>query len=292
MWLLAIIILSFNREAFALNLIHKDDVVDKVINSTCYGYDENANFGRCMTSSCGIRIVDEVFSNSDALKLLEIANKGFSTRPSVGGPSIVDINTGYLRDSQGLVNLFMSMERGESIYTEEDFTFYRDVINKLKNTLEDTFDIENLHFTAPTFITRLDGRNNWEPNEIHDEYWHPHVDRQNTAHYHYSGLLYLSNYGEDFSGGRLIFIDEEDENKIIVEPKIARMAIFTSGNEHPHYVERLESGQRFVLSFWFTCKTEKKFEIFLDGHAHIAFASRVGSQLLKRQSQGRSSKEL
>jgi hypothetical protein len=37
--------------------------------------------------------------------------------------------------------------------------------------------------------------------EIHDEYWHPHVDHNNTGHYHYSGLLYMSNYGLDFTGG-------------------------------------------------------------------------------------------
>jgi hypothetical protein len=35
----------------------------------------------------------------------------------------------------------------------------------------------------------------------HDEYWHPHVDRNNTPHYHYSGLLYMSTYKEDFEGG-------------------------------------------------------------------------------------------
>lgn len=35
----------------------------------------------------------------------------------------------------------------------------------------------------------------------HDEYWHPHVDRNNTPHYHYSGLLYMSTYKEDFDGG-------------------------------------------------------------------------------------------
>ena len=37
---------------------------------------------------------------------------------------------------------------------------------------------------------------------IHDEYWHTHADMNNTAHYQYSGLLYLSTYKEDFGGGR------------------------------------------------------------------------------------------
>jgi len=39
--------------------------------------------------------------------------------------------------------------------------------------------------------------------DIHDEYWQAHVDHDNTAHYHYSGLLYMSSYGKDFSGGNV-----------------------------------------------------------------------------------------
>jgi len=55
----------------------------------------------------------------------------------------------------------------------------------------------------------LDGRAGWEPKEWHDQYWHMHADRNNTAHYHYSGLLYLSMYREDFTGGRFLFYDAE-----------------------------------------------------------------------------------
>lgn len=43
---------------------------------------------------------------------------------------------------------------------------------------------------------------------IHDEYWHPHADMNNTGHYHYSGLLYMSTYRKDFDGGMPTFTDE------------------------------------------------------------------------------------
>ena len=39
---------------------------------------------------------------------------------------------------------------------------------------------------------------------VHDEYWHPHVDGENTQHYHYSGLLYMSSYNVDFTGGQTL----------------------------------------------------------------------------------------
>ena len=42
--------------------------------------------------------------------------------------------------------------------------------------------------------------------EIHDEYWHVHADMNNTHHYHYSGLMYLSTYGDDFTGGTCTYV--------------------------------------------------------------------------------------
>jgi hypothetical protein len=55
--------------------------------------------------------------------------------------------------------------------------------------------------------------------------------------------------------------------------------IFSSGHENPHKVERVTSGQRLVLAFWFTCDPAKQFEIFLDGHAHTTFSKKVGASL-------------
>jgi hypothetical protein len=109
---------------------------------------------------------------------------------------------GYVRDSNGLDNLFL---RDEAVYSDEDFQHYGSVIQRLKDQVMATFGLTELYFTAPTFITRLDGRSSWEPQGIHDEYWHVHADMNNTAHYQYSGLLYMSTYGKDFTGGMNIF---------------------------------------------------------------------------------------
>jgi hypothetical protein len=58
---------------------------------------------------CGRRVIDGVFSPSDVQPLLEIAKKGMRQRESIGGPTILDINTGYIRDSLGLENLFIKV---------------------------------------------------------------------------------------------------------------------------------------------------------------------------------------
>jgi hypothetical protein len=82
-----------------------------------------------------------------------------SLRDDAGGPTILDINTGFLRDTNGMQNLFME---NSDIFSSEDFEHYGSIIKRLKALVETTFQTE-VHFTAPTFITRLDGRSSWEP---------------------------------------------------------------------------------------------------------------------------------
>lgn len=50
-------------------------------------------------------------------------------------------------------------------------------------------------------------------------------------------------------------------------------------------VDRVTSGQRYVLAFWFTCNPERKFEIFLDGKAHTTFSNNFRDRLEIQQKQ-------
>jgi hypothetical protein len=164
------------------------------------------------------------------------------------------------------------------------------VIESIRLALMEEFQLEVLHFTAPTFITRIVGNSSWSPAEIHDEYWcvaavknprtpsgfsccascrHPHVDKDNTQHYDYSGLLYLADYEDDFTGGLFAFIDKETEQ--VVEPARGRLMMFTSGKENLHQVKQVESGTRYVMSMWFSCDSRKQFHNFLDGKMHQHF---------------------
>lgn len=65
----------------------------------------------------------------------------------------------------------------------------------------------------------------------------------------------MSDHGVDFTGGRLIFIDGPSHNKVNVtlEPRKGRVAMFSSGAENLHFVERVEKGKRFAVTVSFTC---------------------------------------
>ena len=276
------------------------------------------------------RVVQDGFVNAqEVAQLRAIAAKGMAGRPSLGGPTIMDINTGYVRDDQGVVNLFD--EKQPPRFEQADFTLYKAVIERIRQRVMAEFGTSELFFTAPTFITRLVGNASWAPAGIHDEYWHPHVDKNNTGHYDYSGLLYLADHKEDFTGGLFAYLDGDaplpqavgcydhdiksqgaphtcpeyaragyckktkeiramceksckvcaaddaaaDEpfggETSLVEPSKGRLAIFSSGRENVHQVQKVLSGERLTMSMWFTCDKRKKFQNFLDGKKHVAY---------------------
>ena len=92
---------------------------------------------------------------------------------------------------------------------------------------------------------------------------------------------------DDFTGGRLQFLSGQDDTTIeqVLEPRRGRVVMFSSGGENPHQVEKVTAGQRFVLSFWFTCDAAREFEIFLDGKSHTSFSKKIGERYDKQQQQ-------
>lgn len=226
-------------------------------------------------SSCsGRRVCDRILadnwlSQADIVGLLSIAKRGMGA--SASGPTIFDVNSGYvMAPGADLSNIYLK-DPESRLFSGRDFELYRRVIRDLKTTVEQAFD-RQLYFTAPTFVARLSGENaSWSPSSPHDEYWHPHVDKANTAHYEYSGLLYLSDYGVDFQGGLFEFLDERNRSSLQVQPRKGRLLLFSASKENRHRVRRVTEGVRFALSFWFACDARFEFADFLDGKAHLRY---------------------
>jgi hypothetical protein len=108
--------------------------------------------------SCARIVMDEIFTQTEIQNLHEIAKKGMANK-TLGGPTILDINTGFVRDSSGLENLFVNEN---TIFSPSDFEIYGQIIRRLKSLVSSSFGF-SVHFTTPTFITRLDGSTPWQP---------------------------------------------------------------------------------------------------------------------------------
>ncbi|XP_013169708.1 PREDICTED: 2-oxoglutarate and iron-dependent oxygenase domain-containing protein 3-like [Papilio xuthus] len=203
----------------------------------------------CFPKECKRFVTDKVISESESLELLQIAKKGLKYGRSSGGASILDLHSGALSKGQHFVNIYKRDDM-KNLFTETDFNVFKVVKEKIKYAIAHHFGVlpSKIYLTHPTFFSEINPKN---AVTIHDEYWHAHVDKETYKSFHYTTLLYLSNYNKDFEGGRFVFVDEK-HNKT-VEPRLARLSIFTSGAENLHYVEKVTSGTRYAMTISFTC---------------------------------------
>lgn len=242
------------------------------------GFAKNEENEGCYPKGETIReVVDDFLSPEEVDTLLKMMEKGMAASPLTGGPTILDINTGFMKDSQGLVNIYSGPRQQETVkFSPEEYKIYSILFDRIKAKVMKLNELDNLWFTAPTFVARLVGNPDWSPAMIHDEYWHPHVDKDNTEHYDYSGLVYLSTYGKDFTGGEFMFMDKGEKGEYVnttVLPRKGRFITFSSGKENLHRVMPVLSGVRYALSMWFTCDQSREFDKFLDGNAHTTFTT-------------------
>ncbi|XP_068622562.1 2-oxoglutarate and iron-dependent oxygenase domain-containing protein 3-like [Battus philenor] len=210
----------------------------------------------CLPKECKRFVTDKVISEKESLDLLQVAKKGLKYGGSSGGASILDLHSGALSKGQYFINIYKE-EGMKNLFSEKDFNSFKVVKEKIKYAIANHFGVlpSKIYLTQPTFFSEFTAKN---AVILHDEYWHPHVDKVTYQSFHYTTLLYFSDYGIDFQGGRFVFVDEKF-NKT-VEPRKGRLSIFTSGAENMHYVEKVESGTRYAMTISFTCDQQYAIE--------------------------------
>ncbi|XP_035417789.1 2-oxoglutarate and iron-dependent oxygenase domain-containing protein 3 [Cygnus atratus] len=230
-------------------------VRDRFVEVACSGdYGAGRRFEGCTPRKCGRGVTDAVITREEAGRIRRIAERGLSLGGSDGGASILDLHSGALSLGKHFVNLYRYFgDKIQDIFTEEDFALYRDVRRRIQEKIAQVFGINSsaMYLTKPTFFSRI---NSTEAKTTHDEYWHPHIDKVTYGSFDYTSLLYLSDYAEDFGGGRFVFMDE-GSNKTI-EPRAGRVSFFTSGSENLHRVEKVRWGTRYAITISFTCNPD------------------------------------
>ncbi|XP_075418541.1 2-oxoglutarate and iron-dependent oxygenase domain-containing protein 3 [Tenrec ecaudatus] len=237
-------------------LAHRSEVLlGRFIEVPCSeDYDSHRRFEGCTPRKCGRGVSDLVITREEAMRVRSIAEKGLALGGSDGGASILDLHSGALSVGKHFVNLYRYFgDKIQTVFSEEDFQLYRDVRQKVQLAIAEAFGISasSLYLTKPTFFSRI---NSTEAQTAHDEYWHAHVDKVTYGSFDYTSLLYLSDYLEDFGGGRFVFM-EEGANKT-VEPRAGRVSFFTSGSENLHRVEKVRWGTRYAITIAFTCNPD------------------------------------
>eukprot|EP00049_Salpingoeca_infusionum_P017057 m.351641 g.351641 ORF g.351641 m.351641 type:complete len:325 (-) comp16299_c0_seq1:38-1012(-) len=212
----------------------------------------------CQSAQCGRFLSDAVVSQNDAVILRKFASTLMDKYGGgSGGPTILDLHTGALSYGSKFVDVYHTLRaNGESIEHDHALKTYRSAKASIKRAVERHFGVRGIGLTKPTFFSRI---NSTEAKTSHDEYWHSHIDKVTYGTFEYTCLLYLTDYGVDFQGGRFVFEDKSYRGGVvdtIVEPKLGRVSCFTSGDENPHHVEQVTDGTRFALTIAFTCDEE------------------------------------
>ncbi|XP_039892597.1 urotensin-2 receptor 2 isoform X1 [Simochromis diagramma] len=214
-------------------------------------YDNYKRYPGCTPQKCGRAVTDGVVTREEAQTLRRLAERGLALAGSEGGASILDLHSGALSMGKQFVNIYRYFgERLKDVFTQEDFQLYRDVRGRIQEVIAQTFGLDPalMYLTKPTFFSRI---NSTTAKTQHDEYWHPHIDKVTYGSFDYTSLLYLSDYGSDFTGGRFVFMDQNGNRT--VEPRTGRVSFFSSGSENLHRVEKVMWGTRYAITVSFTC---------------------------------------
>lgn len=67
----------------------------------------------------------------------------------------------------------------------------------------------------------------------------------------------MSDFGKDFTGGRLVFPDSDFTNRTVEERK-GRVLAFTAGVENQIVLEPVTKGKIITLTMGFTCDSKKQ----------------------------------
>lgn len=93
---------------------------------------------------------------------------------SLGGATILDLHSGALSYKDQFINVKAQKEK--QFIKPKERTIYQLVKSKIQAAIAESFGLNfnSLFLTHPTFFSRLTSA---DAKTIHDEYWHPHVDK-------------------------------------------------------------------------------------------------------------------
>ncbi|XP_053612119.1 2-oxoglutarate and iron-dependent oxygenase domain-containing protein 3-like [Plodia interpunctella] len=212
----------------------------------------------CFPKECKRFVTDKVISPKETEELLVMAKKGFQQYDSTEGITTLDLDSGALTNGVHNVNIYQNKDK--SAFWIEDFNLFRNVKEKVKFAIVHHFAVEpsKIFLTRPALFMEIKKLSSEKSKTFPITYWQPHVDNDFDNSYHFTAVLYLSNYNKDFKGGRFVFVDE-NVNKTI-EPRKSRLNMFTSGGENRYYIEKVTSGIKYIVMYFFTCDKQYAIE--------------------------------
>ena len=253
-------------------------------------------------TACARVYLPSFLDASSASLLLSLSTSAFSLTPGGSGPvTLIDLVSGALSYQDRFINAFPLFARQQTFFPLPALSLYLQLTSTIRTHIHRTLNLTfPLYLTRPSFIAQISAHKPFLT--THDEYFHPHVDLHQYGSFDFTALIYLSEWGEDFTGGEFVFTDtkrgerqssgEEAEVKaggdarvegpsvggagssveeVEVRPSRGGVLYFTSGEENVHYVRKVVTGQRSTLTIAFT----KNEEASVEAQLHEKYGQRL-----------------
>ena len=231
-----------------------------IYNITCQASNSGDGiFSSCSPKKCARIVVHDFLSLHQVSQLILLVRKALKHGSSLGGVSVFDLYSGAISSGDKFINIY-SIHTNSPVFNPSDFDLVHEIIEKVHSRISVYYGIEfeNIFLTNPTFFSEITARPAYN---IHDEYWHTHVDKETYEGFEYTSLIYLSDQDTDFKGGNFLYEYNGNESGLTIEPRPGLLSIFTSGKENPHRVEQVREGVRYALTIGFTCNPNKRIRI-------------------------------
>lgn len=121
------------------------------------------------------------------------------------------------------------------------------MLYKIKQTLEEFYGVGTLDGEGGIAKLTSGAFNGLHSDmyQINGDEWEDGSGRQSELEY--SALLYLSDYGTDFTGGEIIF----PQHDLKIEPMSGMLLFFRGDMDHLHRVSQVTSGERYCIVTFF-----------------------------------------
>ena len=224
--------------------------------------------GGC-SATCKLVVSDGIVSDEEAVRLIRHARVVASKAQNRDG------------DGKALVDLSRSAKHAEEM---SEHLLYMRVVERVRRLVAMSFGLSLASVTvASHFISHIDaeGEEGAASADGGKGAATTHADESSFARFHYSAVLWLNtmdngvNNGASngtFQGGAVRFwkpspammrgensSTAKKEQWLTVEPRAGRLALFSSGWENVHQVQKVVSGERFSLPIFFSTQRNKRF---------------------------------
>jgi predicted 2-oxoglutarate/Fe(II)-dependent dioxygenase YbiX len=142
----------------------------------------------------------------------------------------------------------LEFKNDETENEKQAIILMNNIIHLAKKQIESFYNCKELTSFEGGLVKLTEGANNGLHSDMYKmdgSMWDDGTERKDELEY--SALFYMSDYGADFTGGKIYFPQQDLE----IRPEKGMLVFFRGDLEHTHEVTEVFSGERYAIVMFF-----------------------------------------